>query len=179
MATKARRSEKAAHDRARAAERVGKKKEPAQAKAPATAAPLAAHFQRFDRKAETTKIRKDARLDENTILYAAEALPIGSVIEHEGLDRWRATVKEGGVHRYGHGKNLTEAVEALILGDRPPLAGAPLATAPAARPEPGTPAAATLEAARLPKGTNGGEPKPPATRRSAGSKKAKRSGKAK
>jgi hypothetical protein len=43
-----------------------------------------------------------------------EALPVGTVIEHEGPNRWRVHVL--GQNRWGHGATHSEAVENFVTG---------------------------------------------------------------
>lgn len=60
------------------------------------------------------------RAEQNAILspdqfdQAVEALPVGTIIEHEGPNRWRVHVIGQG--RYGHGATHSEAVEHFITG---------------------------------------------------------------
>lgn len=60
----------------------------------------------------------DSRLDESEFLKALEAMPIGTVLEHEALNRWRC--HRVGQNRYGHGQTALQAVENYFLGDKSP-----------------------------------------------------------
>lgn len=96
---------------------------PSERKSPALAA-LEAHFADYDIDAKVRAHQKESRLNETAQLHAFEALPLGSVLEHEGIDRWRVRTAVAGVNRFGHGKTAAEAVENFILGERPPLTDA-------------------------------------------------------
>lgn len=58
--------------------------------------------------------KRHARLEPAEFDKAVEALPVGTVIEHEGPNRWRVHV--AGQPRYGHGGTHSEAVESYVLG---------------------------------------------------------------
>ena len=49
---------------------------------------------------------------------AAELLPIGAIIEHEGANRWRVRgpMGQGGPH-FGHGATMAEAIDSFVLGN--------------------------------------------------------------
>ena len=94
---------------------------PATDKSPALAS-LEAHFGDYDIDRKVKEQRKNSRLNETAQLHAIEAIPIGSVIEHEGQDRWRVRTAVAGVNRFGHGTTAAEAIENFILGERPKLA---------------------------------------------------------
>ncbi len=47
---------------------------------------------------------------------ALEALPVGSILEHEGQNRWRVRGPISGGIRWGHGATAQEAIESYVLG---------------------------------------------------------------
>lgn len=62
------------------------------------------------------KSPKANRLNPKQRALAIEALPIGSVLEHEGAFRWRVTGRGTGGNRYGHGATAQEAIDNYVLG---------------------------------------------------------------
>jgi hypothetical protein len=60
------------------------------------------------------RAEKYAQLSPDDFDLAVEALPVGTVIEHEGPNRWRVHVL--GQNRWGHGATHSEAVENFITG---------------------------------------------------------------
>jgi hypothetical protein len=60
---------------------------------------------------------KANRLKGEQRALALEALPIGTIIEHEGRFRWRVkAAPTGGGNRFGHGSTLQEAIDNYLLG---------------------------------------------------------------
>jgi hypothetical protein len=59
----------------------------------------------------------DRRLDDSELPLILEALPIGAIVEHEGLNRWRVRSPASGGIRWGHGHTAVHAIEAYVLGD--------------------------------------------------------------
>lgn len=79
-------------------------------------AALDAHLASYDQDAIDELHASDARITSAAELLAAiEAIPVGGVIEHEGLNRWRVALR--GQNRYGHGQTFQLAAESFVLGD--------------------------------------------------------------
>jgi hypothetical protein len=57
---------------------------------------------------------ENAQLTPSQFDQAVEALPVGTIIEHEGPNRWRVHVL--GQNRWGHGATHSEAVENFVTG---------------------------------------------------------------
>jgi hypothetical protein len=64
--------------------------------------------------AAVERSKKYAQLAPADFDKAVEALPVGTLIEHEGPNRWRVHVI--GQNRWGHGATHSEAVENFITG---------------------------------------------------------------
>lgn len=56
------------------------------------------------------------RLTAEKRALALETLPIGSILEHEGANRWRVRGPISGGIRWGHGATAQEAIESYVLG---------------------------------------------------------------
>lgn len=85
---------------------------------------IGAHFADKDIEALQAQLGENRRLDDAELPLILEALPIGAVIEHEGLNRWRVRSPTTGGNRYGHGATGVAAIEAYVLGDVAPSADA-------------------------------------------------------
>jgi hypothetical protein len=65
-------------------------------------------------KEAVKRAEQNAQLSPSQFDQAVEALPVGTVIEHEGPYRWRVHVL--GQNRWGHGATHSEAVENFVTG---------------------------------------------------------------
>lgn len=65
-------------------------------------------------EAAVKRTKANAQLSPSQFDAAVEAFPVGTVIEHEGPNRWRVHVL--GQNRWGHGATHSEAVENYVTG---------------------------------------------------------------
>jgi hypothetical protein len=83
-----------------------------------------AHFADKDIEALQAQLGENRRLDDAELPLILEALPVGTIIEHEGPNRWRVRSPASGGIRWGHGATGVAAIEAYVLGDTAPSADA-------------------------------------------------------